>query len=38
MRRVVVAVAAVLALAAITPSAHVERSSTGITVAGKAER
>ena len=38
MTRVVLVVAAVLALAAATPSAHVGGSSAGISVAGKAAR
>jgi len=38
MTRVALALAAVLAVAALTPSAHVERSSAGIAVAGKAAR
>ena len=38
MTRVVLAVAAVLAVATVTPSAHPEGSSAGITVAGKAAR
>ena len=38
MTRVVLVVAAVLAVAEVTPSGHVEGSSAGITVAGKAAR
>jgi hypothetical protein len=38
MTRVALVTAAILALAAVTPSSHVERSSPGITIAGKAAR
>jgi hypothetical protein len=38
MSRALLAIAAVLAVAAVTPSAHVDGSPTGITIAGKAAR